>query len=76
MRAYSFSKLLEEVRINKAKEYLLHTKWSNKKIAEKVGFGSVNTFYRIFQKVEGETPSNWKKARICNDEYNAGKEYE
>lgn len=72
----SFSKCLEEVRINKAKEYLLHTKWSNKKIAEKVGFGSVNTFYRIFQKVEGETPSNWKKARICNDEYNAGKEYE
>lgn len=56
----SFSKCLEEIRINKAKEYLINTKWSNKKIAEEVGFGSVNTFYRVFQKVEGITPMNWK----------------
>lgn len=58
----TFAKYLEDVRIDKAKEYLLTTDMSNKEVAEKVGFGSLNTFYRVFNRAEGMSPVNWKKA--------------
>lgn len=57
----SFSAYLLRVRINKAREYLETTDYSNKEIAALTGFASVNTFYRNFQKMTGVSPKFYKK---------------
>lgn len=56
----SFSSYLEKIRIERAKEYLIHTPLSNEKIAEKTGFSAANTFYRVFQKRTGVTPGAYR----------------
>lgn len=56
----SFSAYLLRVRIDKAREYLDKTDYSNKKIAALTGFASVNTFYRNFQKLTGVSPKFYK----------------
>ena len=72
----TFSRYLEEIRVEKAKEYLVQTQWNNKQIAEAAGFGSLNTFYRVFQKAEGMTPANWKKQHRDNQNLYNNKEGE
>jgi len=57
----SFTKCLKEIRIKKAQECLLNTEWSNEVIAEIVGFGSKNTFYRVFHQETGMSPGSWRK---------------
>lgn len=57
----TFAKYLEDMRIEKAKELLLNTEDSNEKIAKDVGFGSVNSFYRVFNKRTGVSPGTFRK---------------
>ena len=56
----SFPSYLLWVRIEKAKEYLRTTDYTNNEIAALTGFSSANTFYRNFQKLTGITPANYK----------------
>lgn len=64
----TFSTTLLHIRINKAKEYLEQTDYSNEQIAVLTGFATANTFYRNFQKITGVTPKTYR------DHYIAGKE--
>lgn len=57
----SFSNYLLHLRIEKAKEYLTQTDYSNEQIATLVGFVSSNTFYRNFNKLTGVTPKTFKE---------------
>ncbi len=58
----TFSSYLLRIRIEHAKKYLESTDYSNDKIAELTGFGSVNTFYRNFNKQIGVTPKVYKES--------------
>lgn len=57
----TFSSYLDELRIGYSKYCLMNTGWSNEKIAEESGFGAVNSFYRVFKKYVGVSPSIYKK---------------
>lgn len=60
---------LNRIRINKAKEQLLHSNMRIKEIAEQVGFEDEFYFSRKFKKVAGITPkqyANWTKTRIAS----------
>lgn len=57
----TFAALLLQVRMDKAKQYLRNTDYSNEQIAMMTGFGSVNTFYRNFKKFTGITPNIYKE---------------
>lgn len=58
----SFTKYLTDLRIQKAREYLLEGGISISDIAMKVGFNDYFYFLRIFKKVTGQTPSQFKNA--------------
>ncbi len=60
----TFSVYLDELRIGYSKRCLTDTNWSNDKIAEESGFGAVNSFYRVFKKYVGVTPSVYKKSKL------------
>ncbi|MBD2864313.1 AraC family transcriptional regulator [Paenibacillus oceani] len=52
---------LIQIRMNKAKELLLHSEFTLKHIAEWVGYSDSYYFSRIFKKVEGVSPSGYKE---------------
>ena len=52
---------LLNVRLNKAKEMLLHTKKSVGDVSEACGFSSANYFGLIFKQKEGLSPANYRK---------------
>lgn len=58
----TFAVYLEELRVAHARHCLECTDWSNEKIAQESGFGSANTFYRIFKKYTGVSPSVYRKS--------------
>lgn len=56
---------INELRINKAKEIMdAGTTESVEKIAQDVGYNSIRTFNRLFEKAEGISPATYKKSRI------------
>lgn len=57
----TLGKYIEDLRLEKSEELLRTTSLTNRKIAEAVGFGSENTFYRIFAKKHGLTPTKWRE---------------
>ncbi len=60
----SFSDFVGKYRVEEAKE-LLHSqsaeKYTLEYISEKVGFGSLHSFIRMFKKLEHTTPNSYKK---------------
>lgn len=60
----TISLYLDELRIQYAKECLENTTWSNEKIAKEAGFGATNSFYRVFKKYVGVSPSVYKKGKL------------
>ncbi len=58
--------LIQDVRMNKSKELLLHSSLSVAEIAEKTGFTSDSYFYRKFKKYNGITPNDFRKQYIQN----------
>ena len=42
-------------------DLLLHTDLSIDEIAERAGFGAVNTLYRVFKKRKGVPPATWRR---------------
>ncbi len=59
----TFSNYLEDLRMIFAIKCLEETDLSNEKIAQESGFGSTNSFYRIFKKQTGVSPSIYRKNR-------------
>ena len=57
----SITKLISERRVETAKILLLKENLSVAEIAEKVGFSDYNYFTKIFKKVVGTTPSQYRK---------------
>ncbi len=64
----TFAAWLLRLRIDRAKQYLEQTDYSNEQIALLTGFASLNTFYRNFQKLAGVTPKKYKENRLKNKE--------
>lgn len=58
----NFSDCLNEVRIRKAKELLRTSNAQVREIATRVGYVNVTSFIRMFKKVTGVTPSDYRKA--------------
>lgn len=52
--------MIESCRMARAEKFLLETDWSNERVAQDCGFGTANTFYRIFRKVHGIAPGVWR----------------
>jgi len=52
--------LLEEIRVRMACSYLAATERSVTQIGQDVGFGSISTFQRSFQKYMNQTPSEYR----------------
>lgn len=59
----SMMKYVNEVRIERAKTYLLRTNMSIGEIADSVGFGDINYFSRKFRLLVGMTPSEYRKRK-------------
>ena len=62
----SFLEYLNNLRINKAKILLVETKKTITEIYQEVGFNNRNTFMRVFKKVMGLNPSDYRKANLRN----------
>lgn len=54
--------LIEDARFELACSLLSETGMSNEEVAQKAGFGTTNTFYRLFKKRFGITPGAWRTA--------------
>lgn len=57
----TFIEYLGNLRINKAKRMLLSSNLSMKEICRETGYKDPNYFSRIFKKVEGRTPSEYRE---------------
>ncbi len=57
----TFGEYLENIRMEKAKYYLLNTNNSINKIAEQIGFSSINTFYKAFNRMYGMAPGKYRE---------------
>ncbi|MEF3305856.1 helix-turn-helix domain-containing protein [Paenibacillus sp. GYB003] len=58
----NFSDYLNEVRIGKAKELLATSSAPIRDVATRVGYVNVTSFIRMFKKVTGVTPSDYRRA--------------
>lgn len=57
----TFSDYIRDVRIEKAKEFLLKTQYSTREIAVKVGFSNTTYFCTVFKKETGLSPDRYRK---------------
>jgi AraC-like DNA-binding protein len=53
-------KYVQNVRLERAKQQLLSSSLSVERIAENCGFGSPEYFFRLFKRVEGRTPTQYR----------------
>jgi len=56
----SFSEYLISIRIDKAKQLLVKTNLKVFEVADKVGYPNIEHFSRMFKKITGYTPNNFK----------------
>ncbi|UUZ95470.1 helix-turn-helix domain-containing protein [Paenibacillus sp. P25] len=57
----NFLDYLNDLRIRKAKEMLLHSSFKIQDVARKAGYHNMNSFNRMFKKFSGITPSEFRK---------------
>lgn len=62
----SFVDYLASIRIRKAKEIIENTNLNISDVAYKVGYIDANYFTRVFKRIEGITPSQYKKEKSKN----------
>lgn len=58
----NFSEYLERLRMDKAKELLMESRYSVNEISCKVGYSSTNTFGRAFKRVHGVSATSYKRS--------------
>ncbi len=61
---FNFIEYLNSVRTREAQKLLKETKLSVTKISEKVGFENLTHFGRVFKKIAGVSPSNYRKSHM------------
>lgn len=64
----SLKEMLDTLRVNEAKKLLKSTDKNIGCIIDECGFGSENTFYRIFKKHTGRTPNEYRQQKIDIEE--------
>lgn len=57
----SFSQYLNQIRIRKAQQLLLHTEKNIAEIAEEVGYNNTNYFSKMFKKLNGLIPKEFRE---------------
>lgn len=57
----SFIDYVHELRIHKAKDLLMHSDFKIQEIADQVGYYNTNSFIRMFKKVSGITPGEYRR---------------
>lgn len=57
----SFSQYLNQIRIRKAQQLLLHTEKNIAEIAEEIGYNNTNYFSKMFKKLNGLTPKEFRE---------------
>ena len=62
MSGSNFISWLTKLRIEKAKRLLMETDLTIRDIAGQVGYYSTSFFIRSFKKIEGRTPSEYRKS--------------
>ena len=62
----SFTNILAEYRVEKAKQLLLNNR-KIKEVSSLVGFQNQNYFAKTFKKVTGYTPKEYKQMHVMND---------
>jgi YesN/AraC family two-component response regulator len=55
--------VINDTRMNKAREMLERTDWSVAEIAEKIGYSNNSYFHRVFKKKFGVTPKDYRDVR-------------
>ena len=58
---FGFHEYVQLVRVREAKRLLVDTDWKMIEIAERTGFGQVATFHRLFKRVAGCSPLQYRK---------------
>lgn len=58
---YSFTDYITSIRLQKARDLLLHSELTITNIAFEVGYQDSNYFSTLFKKIEGVTPSHYRK---------------
>ncbi|MES2069074.1 MAG: helix-turn-helix domain-containing protein [Pseudomonadota bacterium] len=53
--------LLQQARVEKAKQLLGSTTWSIARVTEEIGYSDVATFSRLFAELVGETPAKYRR---------------
>ena len=56
-----FIDIVNSLRLERAKRYLLETDKKMEEIAELSGYGTAKTFFRSFKQAEGVPPGVWRK---------------
>ncbi len=64
----SVGKLIQTIRIKQAKEYLKNYDLSVSKVAERLGFSSLQSFCRFFAREEGVSPTQWRESMLPQNE--------
>lgn len=62
----SFGSFVEARRLKQAEVYLTETDMSMAQVADKVGYNTLDTFYKSFKKVYGLAPGKWKEINSKN----------
>lgn len=65
---FTFTSLLHEIRVYHACTMLLTSDVPVNEVAFQVGFDSAETFFRVFKKLKGITPGEYRKKKLTNDE--------
>ncbi|EMF0465823.1 helix-turn-helix domain-containing protein, partial [Enterococcus hirae] len=60
----SFQELIDQKRLSEAKRLMLETNDSLSTIALKIGYKSVPSIFKLFQKETGKTPDYFRKKRM------------
>jgi len=60
----SLAQYIHTLRIDDALQLLRHTKMSVTQMATELGFGSIRSFNRVFQKETGQTPKEYRKSTL------------
>jgi len=62
----TFKTALTEVRIRKASALLLHSDVPVSRVAVQTGFNNISLFNRVFKKIMGQTPGQYRRAALLN----------
>lgn len=61
-------KYLQQLKMSKAQDWLLHTNWSINDIANHLGYVSSSQFADLFKRYYGETPTKFRQTHFCKQQ--------